>query len=420
MLFTLPVDLPSGQWSGSWFNRKTAPVGFEEVLAAHKGAFCFSSPPGSSTLLGNSLAADIILLCTEWQTIFLPWLSPPSRLSLLPSCSLSLSLSLSLPPYLSVVRCRLSFCAPFTQKVNAPMCTSAIKVQAFSEAPKKHKCVYLVKEDYCGWIQDRLEIRKWEDPTVKAAAHKQAVAGWMGVCLVLRSGRGEAVACPRSESVRAPSATVGLYLVNFCSLLVWFPCVSVSTEKSGRALCWIGLLHRTQPLSAHRLTNPPGSCLLPLTDISDRRIYVKKITHAHTLSPEQERKVDQRIFSPFSSHCWCKSSPWRDTWFSLSKRRSSFVNGFGFFFLERLLLFSHGCLQFKRSRLRCLLYGLYYLKSRMWDEAIFTRPRKVISWLLATLATSKVCALARSRFLIHDVFVIVCGNVQNNVRETFF
>lgn len=134
MLFILPVDLPSGQWSGSWFNRKTAPVGFEEVLAAHKGAFCFSSPPGSSTLLGNSLAADIILLCTEWQTIFLPWLSPPSRLSLLPSCSLPLSLSL--PPYLSVVRCRLSFCAPFTQKVNAPMCTSAIKVQAFRKPPK--------------------------------------------------------------------------------------------------------------------------------------------------------------------------------------------------------------------------------------------------------------------------------------------
>lgn len=287
-------------------------------------------------------------------------------------------------------------------------------------SPKKHKCVYLVKEDYCGWIQDRLEIRKWEDPTVKAAAHKQSVAGWMGVCLVLRSGRGEAVACPRSESVSAPSVTVGLYLVNFCSLLVWFPCVSVSTEKSGRALCWIGLLHRTQPLSAHRLTNPPGSCLLPLTDISDRRIYVKKShTHTHWV-PSRKGRWIKGFFSPSSPHCWCKSSPWRDTWFSLSKGRSSFVNGFGFFFLERLLLFSHGCLQFKRSRLRCLLYGLYYLKSRMWDEAIFTRPRKVISWLLATLATSKVCALARSRFLIHDVFVIVCGNVQNNVRKTFF
>lgn len=300
------------------------------------------------------------------------------------------------------------------------MCTSAIKVQAFRKPPKIHKCVYLVKEDYCGWIEDRLEIRKWEDPTVKAAAHKQAVAGWMGVCLVLRSGRGEAVACPRSESVRAPSATVGLYLVNFCSLLVWFPCVSVSTEKSGRALCWIGLLHRTQPRSAHRLTNPPGSCLLPLTDISDRRIYVKKShTHTHWV-PSRKGRWIKGFFLPSRLIADAKALRGETHGSLCPKGAVALWTALDFFFLERLLLFSHGCLQFKRSRLRCLLYGLYYLKSRMWDEAIFTRPRKVISWLLATLATSKVCALARSRFLIHDVFVIVCGNVQNNVRKTFF
>lgn len=55
--------------------------------------------------------------------------------------------------------------------------------------------------------------------------------------------------------------------------------------------------------------------------------------------PIKERKVDQGILSPLSvlspQRC-CRSSPWRDTWFPLSKRRSSFVNGFGFFFLAKV------------------------------------------------------------------------------------
>lgn len=119
VLFLLPADLPSGQWSGSWSNWKTAPVGCVEMHAAHKGAFCFSSPHGSSTLLGNSLAADIISLSTEWKKEYLsasalPYV-PPSFL-LFPLV-VSLSLSLSLPPYLALVRRCLSFCAPFTQKV---------------------------------------------------------------------------------------------------------------------------------------------------------------------------------------------------------------------------------------------------------------------------------------------------------------
>lgn len=96
-----------------------------------------------------------------------------------------------------------------------------------------------------------------------------------------------------------------------------------------------------------------------------------------TKKKRKKRKVDQGIFfSSSSSSSLCRrlsavarSSPWRDTWFPLSKRRSSFVKRlwifFFFFFLERLLLSPHGCPQFKRSRLRRLSCGLYYLRSRM-------------------------------------------------------
>lgn len=159
------------------------------------------------------------------------------------------------------------------------------------------------------------------------------------------------------------TAAAGLYFVNFCSLLCVSRRVSVSTEETGRALCWIGLHRSTQP-SAHRHTNPLGSCLFPLKDISNRRIYAR----SHCVRSRERRGGSRDLCPPrslSSPQCCCRSFRWRDTWFPLSKRRSSFVNGSGSFFLGRLLLAAHGCPQFKRSRLRRLSCGLYYLKSRM-------------------------------------------------------
>lgn len=66
------------------------------ACAAHKGAFCFSSPHGSSTLLGNSLGADIISLSTEWKKEYLSACAFPSLPPSLPAFSHSLSLSASL------------------------------------------------------------------------------------------------------------------------------------------------------------------------------------------------------------------------------------------------------------------------------------------------------------------------------------
>lgn len=204
----------------------------------------------------------------------------------------------------------------------------------------------------------------------------------MGICLVLGSGWGEALVCQPPGSVRENTAD------RFCSwthsVSGFIPCdflliarvilrVSVSTEETGSALCWIGLLRRTQPsLRTDTQTIPDPVCYL------SRIFSAGEYTWKNTLFPELGKKVDQGFFPSLSSpqRC-CRISPWQDTWFPLSKRRSSFVNSFGiFFFLERLLLSLHGCPQFKRSRLHRLSCGLYYLKGRMWNEAIFIRPRK--------------------------------------------
>ena len=331
------------------------------------------------------------------------------------------------------------------------MCASADRAPKLFRKPppkKNHERVCLLKEHDWGWIQVRLEIRKWEDPTVKAAAAaalRQSVAGWMGVCLALGSGWGEALVCPRPGSVRERAADrlcswtpsdSGLIPGDFfflCSLLVWFASVPVSTEENCQCalLDWFALSDAA-PLCAPtpRHTNPPGSCLLPLTDISDRRIYVKAKSHCVSRArKKKKRKVDQGIFfSSSSSSSLCRrlsavarSSPWRDTWFPLSKRRSSFVKRlwifFFFFFLERLLLSPHGCPQFKRSRLRRLSCGLYYLRSRMWNEAVFTRPRK--SNILTLFASSLTLPHQRyARWLpsCSQSYVSLCGiRVQNSL-----
>lgn len=219
---------------------------------------------------------------------------------------------------------------------------------AFSEAPKKHECVCLLKEHDWGWIQVRLEIRKWEDLTVKAAAAaalRQSVAGWMGVCLALGSGWGEALVCPRPGSVRERAADrlcswthsdSGLIPGDFFAhCLCDLPPSCLYRGKL--AVRFVGLVRsvgrspslRTDP----RNTNPPGSCLLPLTDISDRRIYVKAKSHC-VQSTKKERWIKGFFFFfPLSSpqRC-CRSSPWRDTWFPLSKRRSSFLKRLWIFF----------------------------------------------------------------------------------------
>lgn len=172
----------------------------------------------------------------------------------------------------------------------------------------------------------------------------------------------------------------------FCSLLVWFASVLSLQRKTGSALCWIGSLRRTQPLSAHRPPKHKPSRILFVTShgyFRQENIREREIT----LCPEHEKqKGGSRDF--FSSSLCRRLSAVAEalrgeTHGSLCPKGAvAFWNGFGFFFsLERLLLSPHGCPQFKRSRLRRLSCGLYYLRSRMWNEAVFTRPRKVISWL---------------------------------------
>lgn len=392
MLCILTADLPPGQWS-SWSNRKTAPVGSEELRAAHKGAFCFSSPHGSSTLLGNSLGADIISLSTEWKNIFLPQLSPPSLLSLLPSCSLSL------PPYLAEVRCRLSFCAPFTQKVNALVCASANRAPQLFRKPPKNTSVFVYwrstteVEFKSAWKSGSGRTWPWRQQRQQHSG-SQWLDEWE---FVWRLGAdGERLLCAHdrdpSESAQQTgfaaehTATAGLYLVIFLLTACVICLRPVSTEENWQC----ALLDWFAPSDAAPLCAPtPETQTLP-----DPVCYLSRIfptgeytwTRNHIVSRARKKKGGSRDF--FSSSLCRRLSAVAEalrgeTHGSLCPKGAvAFWNGFGFFFsLERLLLSPHGCPQFKRSRLRRLSCGLYYLRSRMWNEAEFTRPRKVISWL---------------------------------------
>lgn len=151
-----------------------------------------------------------------------------------------------------------------------------------------------------------------------------------------------------------------------------------STEESGGALCWIGF--RRSPLCTP--THEPPRILLLTFQGYFQRENIGEISHCVR---SRERRGGSRgtpqPTPPLSLHLspslsspqrGCRSFRWRDTWFPLSKRRSSFVNGFGFFYFfffvgtgGRLLLTPHGCPRFKRSGFRRLSSGLYYLKSRM-------------------------------------------------------
>lgn len=318
VLLILPADLPPGQWSGSWFNRKTVPVGCKEVHAAHKGAFCFSSPHGSSTLLGNSLATDIISLCTEWKK---EYLSAPALPSLSPfSSSLLFSLSLSLAASLSVCGALLSLLLRAIyakgKRVDVRLCNPA---PSFSEAQKTRVCL----------SSEGALLRLNPSPPGNqevggpdregSSGSTQAVSRWMNGSLSgawERMGRGSRVPTigirqreHDRQALQLSTQRRWAYTLWIFAHCLWDLRPSVSTEETGRALCWIGLLHRTQPLFAHRHTNPPGSCLFPLTDISDRRIYVKKKTHTHSTSRARKERWIKGFFS-LKSHPRCyRSSP---------------------------------------------------------------------------------------------------------------
>lgn len=94
------------------------------------------------------------------------------------------------------------------------------------------------------------------------------------------------------------TATAGLYLVIFFAhCLCDLPPSCLYRGKL--AVRFVGLVRsvgrspslRTDP----RNTNPPGSCLLPLTDISDRRIYVKAKSHC-VQSTKKERWIKGFFF----------------------------------------------------------------------------------------------------------------------------
>lgn len=263
--------------------------------------------------------------------------------SALPSLSPPLVLSLSSSPSLSSCGARLSLLLRAIyakgKRAEVRLCNRA---PSFSEG-QRHECVCLLKEHDWGWIQVRLEIRKWEDPTVNAAAAvalRQAVSRWMNGSLSgawERMGRGS---CMPTTGIRQREHGRQVLQLNiqrqrvytlwfFFSPLVWFSAsLSLQRKLAVRfvgSVCSVG----RSPLRTDTQTIPDPVCYL------SRIFPAGEYTWKNHIVSRARKKVDQGFFPSLSlsspQRC-CRSSPWQDTWFPLSKRRSSFVNGFGFFF----------------------------------------------------------------------------------------
>lgn len=183
------------------------------------------------------------------------------------------------------------------------------------------------------------KIRKWEDPTGKAAAAlRQSVTGWIGVCLLLGSGWGEALVWPRPGSVREwttdrlcswTRSDTGLIPREFLltAYVIWL-CLCLNRGKL--AVRFAGLVCSAPsdevPLCAPTTQTSPD----PVWYLS--RIFpTGEYTWKNIKCPEEGRKG--RWIKGFlsSRRLSAVAAPWRDTWFPLSKRRSSFVNGFWIF-----------------------------------------------------------------------------------------
>lgn len=173
-------------------------------------------------------------------------------------------------------------------------------------------------------------------------------------------------------------------------------------RKTGRALCWIGLLcsallRRTKYLFAHRPRKPPRIRFVTSHGYFRQENIREKII---SVSRKEGKEGGSRDFFPLVVSVLLQLLG--ETHGSLCPKGAvALWTAFGFFFLESLLLSLHGCTRFKRSRLRRPLVWIILFEKLNVKRGRIYKTEKVISWLLcvpANLATSKVCALALSRF----------------------
>lgn len=122
-----------------------------------------------------------------------------------------------------------------------------------------------------------------------------------------------------------------------------FDSLCLSTGVAAGALCWIALLLRTQPS--------------PRTDTHTHTHHLDPICFLLRIFPKYTWKnivFEQGLLDLISPllvvTAVAEALRGKNTWLPLSKRRSSFAKGVGFFLLETLLSL-HGCPQFKGADL---------------------------------------------------------------------
>lgn len=232
-------EVPSGWRSDRCSSsRETAAVRCLEERAALKGAFFSSSLRGNSTLLWDSLGADIIwnLYGVKERKYVLPKHSPPLS-----------------PPW----------CAPVSRaglknkKAHASV-RVYIPVSSFSGAPK-HQCVWPLKERDWGWTQVRNQevggsVRECSGaPAARRAAARQAAAS-QSVSLSLDEWefvwcmRADLICQKRTSHVREVLHLFTLrllFFVLFCSVLfcffAWLVWVATS-RRMNQAARFVGSL----------------------------------------------------------------------------------------------------------------------------------------------------------------------------------